>query len=136
MLLVLLCYSSTGYALQTILNAWQDRYPDSNSDQITSGTGCQLCHVNPSGNAPWNAYGDSIRDVLDALNALGGGATIDELNEAFENVENLNIDSDPSGATSLAEINNHYQPGWTEGCLLYTSPSPRDLSTSRMPSSA
>ena len=24
----------------------------------------------------------------------------------------------------------------TEGCLLYTSPSPRDLSTSRMPSSA
>ena len=28
------------------------------------------------------------------------------------------------------------QPGEPEGCLLYTSPSPRDLSTSRMPSSA
>ena len=26
--------------------------------------------------------------------------------------------------------------GWSHGCLLYTSPSPRDLSTSRMPSSA
>ena len=26
--------------------------------------------------------------------------------------------------------------GTTYGCLLYTSPSPRDLSTSRMPSSA
>ena len=25
---------------------------------------------------------------------------------------------------------------WTYTCLLYTSPSPRDLSTSRMPSSA
>ena len=25
---------------------------------------------------------------------------------------------------------------WLNGCLLYTSPSPRDLSTSRMPSSA
>ena len=25
---------------------------------------------------------------------------------------------------------------WESGCLLYTSPSPRDLSTSRMPSSA
>ena len=25
---------------------------------------------------------------------------------------------------------------WLKGCLLYTSPSPRDLSTSRMPSSA
>ena len=35
-----------------------------------------------------------------------------------------------------------YEPGgvghdwWRIGCLLYTSPSPRDLSTSRMPSSA
>ena len=27
-------------------------------------------------------------------------------------------------------------PLWWNGCLLYTSPSPRDLSTSRMPSSA
>ena len=26
--------------------------------------------------------------------------------------------------------------GWQWACLLYTSPSPRDLSTSRMPSSA
>ena len=26
--------------------------------------------------------------------------------------------------------------GWIRDCLLYTSPSPRDLSTSRMPSSA
>ena len=30
----------------------------------------------------------------------------------------------------------HGQPRGREGCLLYTSPSPRDLSTSRMPSSA
>ena len=28
------------------------------------------------------------------------------------------------------------EPGWITACLLYTSPSPRDLSTSRMPSSA
>ena len=27
-------------------------------------------------------------------------------------------------------------PAWVWSCLLYTSPSPRDLSTSRMPSSA
>ena len=30
----------------------------------------------------------------------------------------------------IVSMNDHY------GCLLYTSPSPRDLSTSRMPSSA
>ena len=33
------------------------------------------------------------------------------------------------------ELNN-YLGKWYEICLLYTSPSPRDLSTSRMPSSA
>ena len=33
---------------------------------------------------------------------------------------------------------NYFMGGWLPpyGCLLYTSPSPRDLSTSRMPSSA
>ena len=39
-------------------------------------------------------------------------------------------------ATVLREIMELAQPGMTTGCLLYTSPSPRDLSTSRMPSSA
>ena len=36
------------------------------------------------------------------------------------------------------ELINHAveKLGYTKGCLLYTSPSPRDLSTSRMPSSA
>ena len=29
-----------------------------------------------------------------------------------------------------------WDPPWDKSCLLYTSPSPRDLSTSRMPSSA
>ena len=31
---------------------------------------------------------------------------------------------------------NEYEDDWVVDCLLYTSPSPRDLSTSRMPSSA
>ena len=35
------------------------------------------------------------------------------------------------------ELNiSNYKDGLENGCLLYTSPSPRDLSTSRMPSSA
>ena len=36
----------------------------------------------------------------------------------------------------LAEIANFVKPNDDRTCLLYTSPSPRDLSTSRMPSSA
>ena len=34
------------------------------------------------------------------------------------------------------KINGNYINDYSKGCLLYTSPSPRDLSTSRMPSSA
>ena len=33
-------------------------------------------------------------------------------------------------------FNNYFESEWGFVCLLYTSPSPRDLSTSRMPSSA
>ena len=33
-------------------------------------------------------------------------------------------------------IEDERQRDFLKGCLLYTSPSPRDLSTSRMPSSA
>ena len=45
-----------------------------------------------------------------------------------------------SGASHLALTNTDLDGngigGTFQGCLLYTSPSPRDLSTSRMPSSA
>ena len=53
------------------------------------------------------------------------------------------FDADKSGSISLAEAPERMKPRFanidTNGdnsCLLYTSPSPRDLSTSRMPSSA
>ena len=40
-----------------------------------------------------------------------------------------------SSGVLTREFNDRVVPG-TKDCLLYTSPSPRDLSTSRMPSSA
>ena len=47
---------------------------------------------------------------------------------------------DPGGATNMGVTKQTYED-WvgkvvTKDCLLYTSPSPRDLSTYRMPSSA
>jgi len=36
----------------------------------------------------------------------------------------------------LVRLRNDNDRAWANICLLYTSPSPRDLSTSRMPSSA
>ena len=42
-----------------------------------------------------------------------------------------------SGGFVMARVTDEQQSkGNLGGCLLYTSPSPRDLSTSRMPSSA
>ena len=38
--------------------------------------------------------------------------------------------------TLVAGFGNYDPPRLRKDCLLYTSPSPRDLSTSRMPSSA
>ena len=41
-----------------------------------------------------------------------------------------------AGKAGIAALIINYILGFPYGCLLYTSPSPRDLSTSRMPSSA
>ena len=44
------------------------------------------------------------------------------------------LDAEKLGTAVDSLLENH--PTWEATCLLYTSPSPRDLSTSRMPSSA
>ena len=43
---------------------------------------------------------------------------------------------DGSGQSLTFDGNSDLQPDWIWGCLLYTSPSPRDGLLSRMPSSA
>ena len=74
---------------------------------------------------------------LDVLVIHGDLTTRDKLYEAGIGeaevfVAATNSDERNLLACALAE-HAHYQYA---GCLLYTSPSPRDLSTSRMPSSA
>jgi len=72
-----------------------------------------------------------LQQVVSGSNAMSGG--YDELKQAVENVENKldellqreQIDSEDALKKTLADI-----------CLLYTSPSPRDRTRSRMPSSA
>ena len=54
--------------------------------------------------------------------------------ERYADYDRESIDAIIDLAQSLAE--EQFQPFAAHLCLLYTSPSPRDLSTSRMPSSA
>ena len=67
------------------------------------------------------AYGDTITYAITVYNQGNIKATNIEL-----------TDHVPVGLGYIAALN----PNWVGSCLLYTSPSPRDLSTSRMPSSA
>ena len=66
--------------------------------------------------------------VLGASSAMTASAQFRFGVKAGVNVNSLHFNKD------VFESDN--QTGFTGGCLLYTSPSPRDPKTSRMPSSA
>ena len=73
--------------------------------------------------------------TTDRYRYLGLEQTEPNLGDAANPLPNI-----PSG-TKFQIVSLREYPGqrfWSpiQGCLLYTSPSPRDLSTSRMPSSA
>ena len=77
--------------------------------------------------------------VLTVLNHDVSGATVllvenEDTNKAF----GIGFGTFPSDDTGVFHILEHSVLAGSEKypCLLYTSPSPRDLSTSRMPSSA
>ena len=61
-------------------------------------------------------------------------------NESFDDIIQAAIDELDDGIADMLEItpvdNKIAKMIVVQTCLLYTSPSPRDLSTSRMPSSA
>ena len=81
---------------------------------------------NGSGNEEWNGVAlPLVRRIFGEIAAKN-----------FVSVQPMNL---PSGLIFYLDFKyNNSQFGGTQysGCLLYTSPSPRDLSTSRMPSSA
>ena len=87
-----------------------------------------------SGDAAQDNYTASDIEVLEGLEAVRlrpgmyiGGTDDRALHHLFAEVIDNSMDEAVAGHASRIEV---------EFCLLYTSPSPRDLSTSRMPSSA
>jgi len=94
-------------------------YPDSTSDNAAASTPdgqsfCALCHTSDGGGG-LNPYGNAIRSVLP--NSPNNA----EIVQAFRDVEGLNSDADPTGASNIAEINFGSQPGWREGQTVPTS---------------
>ena len=74
---------------------------------------------------------------LDTIRQIKGAPSIVRADYGTENVKVAGIQRflRRDGTDSFAGIYS-FMYGKSESCLLYTSPSPRDLSTSRMPSSA
>ena len=96
----------------------------------------------------WNPYyvtkdqGEDIQGLMNELGAkaiwaLGDGDVNFALGDGIEDLVNgvyLSVDHRQGWESDGMYVGNYTDP--RVGCLLYTSPSPRDLSTSRMPSSA
>ena len=74
---------------------------------------------------------------------LGGGDITAALISEHKHAQGYIVSKDtghicgiPWALEVFRQLNNDVCLDWRVHCLLYTSPSPRDLSTSRMPSSA
>ena len=81
------------------------------------------------------AYGTSGQFVIDASNV--DASIIVVTDEVDGNCENFAFRVDlQDGNYDFVPVEKTDCKDWSSSCLLYTSPSPRDLSTSRMPSSA
>ena len=74
----------------------------------------------------------AIVERLRATRGLMPGAVGSGVFPELKHSKDLRI----SGLEGWQDVDVQLQQAVFKGCLLYTSPSPRDLSTSRMPSSA
>ena len=70
------------------------------------------------------------------LTGAGRGLSLTKRTARKLDVEPEVLEFDVTNADHVGEVRDALQEKWGRVCLLYTSPSPRDLSTSRMPSSA
>ena len=77
------------------------------------------------------------QNTLDAFLKRASSSTKPRERGDVENVENVDPERahDDDARARAEDVANDVLGRWSR-CLLYTSPSPRDLSTSRMPSSA
>ena len=83
---------------------------------------------------------DAIPKVYNALHVTKANLTLEVQQQLGDNVVRAIAMGGSEGLQRGLEVTNTGKaitvPVGTKTCLLYTSPSPRDLSTSRMPSSA
>ena len=93
----------------------------------------QQKHVSNYANAINAAVPLTVEIAGDGV-AIANDAITQVLGSLFGNDDEIVAETQDLVGDLHSHINEHFHD--ENGCLLYTSPSPRDLSTSRMPSSA
>ena len=124
-----------GSYIEDMYRAYSGQIPMSDTAQIP-GAVDTLVDTGDGGQATAPITGDSTATPIIPIEP--GTFTAESLDESFAGEEGPitqpvtgGITSDPIEMENIQTFENPY-----DVCLLYTSPSPRDLSTSRMPSSA
>ena len=77
-----------------------------------------------------------LNTSLNQIQELPTGDNLDLSNSGIHNAGVITATNFSGDGSQLTGVTAGNASGLTGTCLLYTSPSPRDLSTSRMPSSA
>ena len=103
---------------------WQKRQYDSFGPHFRIETANP--ELGTAGNIAYNLYGYSDSKDVSNLGMMGDGQFQIFADQCITIAGGASVDG---GGLCIKIVG-------TRGCLLYTSPSPRDLSTSRMPSSA
>ena len=96
-------------------------------------------HESPFGKGVLKPYQLEYNGVKEDFFTVGHGHRIyGEVKDSYtqEEIDMMFEDDFKKAMSGAMELIGNNHPPEVLGCLLYTSPSPRDLSTSRMPSSA
>ena len=109
-------------------------YTGNASTRSITGVGFQpdWCWFKSRGDTNGHMLYDAVRGATKVINSNNNNAEATETN----GLTSFNSDGFSIGSAAGENANNQPIVAWNWNCLLYTSPSPRDLSTSRMPSSA
>jgi len=120
---------------------WSAGVPNSSTVDVTIGTTTAAVNDNTSafvGNLTLSHAGDSLtiadNQTLSVFGTINNAGTITLASAGNGTFLDLGASLTLSG-TGIVVLGSG-GPNYIYSCLLYTSPSPRDLSTSRMPSSA
>jgi Bacterial TSP3 repeat len=108
-----------GYEAVAFKTMKLERVPQS----ALAGAACQICHVNPKGDAPWNSFGlavgfwrgkkQPIQDAMYSALRYGGDSDHDGYPDTFESLAGTNQkDRDDKPSLSLDALKTRFDAGF------------------------